>query len=283
MFLTNPSTSPYAAPVVGDASRNALLEGRAGLVTGSGRGLGRAIAQAFAAAGCRVAVLDVDRETAEETAELLRASGSDAVAVGVDIGVEREVQEAVSVVVDRFGRLDVACNNAVGLVDTQMLHEFDVDDARRMIDVALLGTALCLKHELAVMREGDGGAIVNIVSTAPHRGQRGNGIYGACKVGIEALTRVAANENGPVGIRVNAVAAGAMLTPALQQILDAVPGSQQQIERTVPVRHIADPSEVADAALFLVSDLARYVTGAVLFADGGGILHGSAFESSSER
>ena len=169
MFLTNPSTSPYAAPVVGDASRNALLEGRAGLVTGSGRGLGRAIAQAFAAAGCRVAVLDVDRETAEETAELLRASGSDAVAVGVDIGVEREVQEAVSAVVDRFGRLDVACNNAVGLVDTQMLHEFDVDDARRMIDVALLGTALCLKHELAEAAEAaprtDGAKAVDAVLT----------------------------------------------------------------------------------------------------------------------
>jgi len=227
-------------------------------------------------------VLDVDRDTAQETTELLTANGADAVAIGVDIGVEREVQEAVGAVVERFGRVDVACNNAVGPVDTQMLHEFDLDDARRMIDVALLGTALCLKHELVAMRERDGGAIVNIVSTAPHRGQRGNGIYGACKVGIEALTRVAANENGPAGIRVNAIAAGAMLTPALQEILDAVPGSQQRIENTVPVRHIADPAEVADAALFLASDLSRYVTGAVLFADGGGILHGSAFEAPSE-
>ena len=277
--MTKLSAGPYAAPVVGDASRDALLEGRVGLVTGAGRGLGRAIAQAFAGAGCRVAVLDVDRDTAHETTELLRAAGADAIAMGVDIGVEQEVQDALGAVVEHFGRLDVACNNAVGLVDTQMLHEFDVDDARRMIDVALLGTALCLKHELVTMRAGGGGAIVNIVSTAPHRGQRGNGIYGACKAGIEALTRVAANENGAAGIRVNAVAAGAMLTPALQEILDAVPGSQQQIEAKVPVRHIADPAEVADTVLFLASDLARYVTGAVLFADGGGILHGSAFET----
>jgi NAD(P)-dependent dehydrogenase (short-subunit alcohol dehydrogenase family) len=278
--LTNSASDPYAAPVAGE-SRGALLEGRVGLVTGAGRGLGRAIAQAFAAAACRVAVLDIDLETAQQTVEQLTEQGADAFAVGVDISSEPEVREAVAAVVDRFGALDVACNNAVGLVDTQMIHEFDVDDARRMIDVALLGTALCLKHELRVMRAHGGGAIVNIVSTAPHRGQRGNGIYGACKVGIEALTKVAANENGPDGIRVNAVAAGGMLTPALQEVLDAVPGSKQRVENAVPLRHIADPAEVADVALFLASDLARYVTGAVLFADGGGILHGSSFESAS--
>ena len=272
---------PYPLSVANASSRDALLAGRAGLVTGAGRGLGRALAQSFAAAGCRVAALDVDPDTADETAELVTATGAEAIAVGVDIGVETEVRRAVASVVEHFGALDVAVNNAVGPVDHQMLHEFDFDDARRMIDVALLGTALCIKHELVAMREGRGGAIVNVASTAPHRGQRGNGIYGACKVGIEALTRVAANENGSAGIRVNAVAAGAMLTPALQELLDAVPGSQARIEATVPLRHVADPAEVADAALFLASDLARYVTGTVLFADGGGILHGSAFESTS--
>ena len=100
-------------------------------------------------------------------------------------------------------------------------------------------------------------------------------MYSACKAGIEALTRVAANENGAAGVRVNAVAPGGMLTPALLAVLDAAPGAQGRVESGVPLGRIAEPNEVADAVLFLCSDLARYVTGSVVTADGGGLLHTS--------
>jgi NAD(P)-dependent dehydrogenase (short-subunit alcohol dehydrogenase family) len=262
--------------VTATTSAAPLLAGRAGLVTGAGRGLGRAVAIAFAGAGCRLGVLDVDDTTVRDTAAVIADMGCEAVPITADVSVEGDVQRAVATVVEAFGTFDVACNNAVGPVDFEPIEQFDVGRARAMIDVALLGTALCMKHEIRAMRRSDRSAIVNITSTAPHRGQRGNGIYGACKLGIEGLTRVAANEAADGGVRVNAVCAGAMLTPALRDALDAAPGSQEHVAAGIPLGRIAEPEEVADTALFLCSDLARYVTGAILLADGGGLLHGGA-------
>jgi 3-oxoacyl-[acyl-carrier protein] reductase len=253
-----------------------LMVGRAGLVTGAGRGLGRAIALSLASAGARVAVNDLDPATADETVELLEAAGGSGLAIAGDISIDADVEGCVAVTVEQFGSLDFACNNAVGVVQHQPLDEIDVGDARRMIDVALLGTAICLKHEVRAMRAGSvGGSIVNVSSTSHRRGQVGTGMYSACKAGIEALTRVAANENGAAGIRVNAVAPGGMLTPALLAVLDAAPGARARVESGVPLGRIAEPNEVADAVLFLCSDLARYITGSVVTADGGGLLHTS--------
>jgi NAD(P)-dependent dehydrogenase (short-subunit alcohol dehydrogenase family) len=250
------------------------MSGRAGLVTGAGRGLGRAVALTLAAAGARVAVNDIDATAAEETVDLLVAAGATAVAIAGDVSVEADVARGVAATVERFGTLDFACNNAIGQVPQQLVAEIDIDDARRMIDVALLGTALCLKHELQAMRSaGTGGAVVNVSSTAHRRGQVGTGMYSACKAGIEALTRVAANESGSAGIRVNAVAAGAMLTPAFLEVLEEAPGARARVESGIPLGRIAEPSEVADAVMFLCSDLARFTTGDVITVDGGGLLH----------
>jgi NAD(P)-dependent dehydrogenase (short-subunit alcohol dehydrogenase family) len=238
------------------------------------RGLGRAIALTLATAGARVAVNDIDGTAAEQTVDLLAAQGATAHAISGDVSDEHDVERVVASTVEEFGTLDFACNNAIGQVQHQLVAEIDIDDARRMVDIALVGTAMCLKHELRAMRStGKGGAVVNVSSTAHRRGQVGTGIYSACKAGIEALTRIAANENGPVGIRVNAVAAGAMLTPALLEVLEASPGARSRVEAGIPLGHIAEPSEVADAVLFLCSDLARFTTGDVITVDGGGVLH----------
>jgi 3-oxoacyl-[acyl-carrier protein] reductase len=221
-------------------------------------------------------VNDIDPATADETVDLLTAAGGSAVAIAGDISVEADVERCVAVTVEQLGALNFACNNAVGAVQHQPLDEIDVGDARRMVDIALLGTAMCLKHELRTMQAaGVGGAVVNVSSTSHHRGQVGTGMYSACKAGVEALTRVAANENGATGIRVNAVAPGGMLTPALLAVLEAAPGARARVESGVPLGRIAEPNEVADVVLFLCSDLARYVTGAVITADGGGLLHTS--------
>jgi len=249
-----------------------LLLGRAGLVTGAGRGLGRAIALALAAAGARVAVNDIDLTSAEQTLDLLAARGATAFAIAGDVSVEDDVERLVASTVEEFGTVDFACNNAIGRVQHQLLAEIDIDDAHRMVDIALLGTTLCLKYELRAM-QSTGGVVVNVSSTAHRRGQVGTGIYAACKAGIEALTRIAANENGAAGIRINAVAAGAMLTPALLEVLESTPGARARVEAGIPLGHIAEPSEVADTVLFLCSDLARFITGDVVTVDGGGILH----------
>jgi NAD(P)-dependent dehydrogenase (short-subunit alcohol dehydrogenase family) len=252
------------------------MSGRAGLVTGAGRGLGRAIALTLAAAGAQVAVNDIDPTAAGETVDLLRAGDATTVAIVGDIAVEADVARCVATTVAQFGKLDYACNNAIGLVPHQLVADIDIDDARRMVDIALLGTALCLKHELQAMRgTGTGGAVVNVSSTSHRRGQVGTGMYSACKAGIEALTRIAANENGAAGIRVNAVAAGAMLTPALLEVLAATPGARERVESGIPLGRVAEPSEVADAVMFLCSDLARFTTGEVVTVDGGGLLHTS--------
>ena len=255
------------------------MAGRSGIVTGAGRGLGRAIALCLARSGAQVAVFDIDAATAQETAQLVEDSGSKAIAVPVDISVEEDVEQGIAAAVDAFGQLSFACNNAVGEVVREPLVEMTLDVTRRMVDIALVGTALCLKHELRHLLQGVGDrSIVNISSTAPLRGENGCGIYAACKAGIEGMTRVAANESGSNGVRVNALACGGMLTPALEAWLDSMPGSRELVESRLALGRIAPPEDVADSALFLCSSLARYITGTTLIADGGGMLHTSVFK-----
>jgi NAD(P)-dependent dehydrogenase (short-subunit alcohol dehydrogenase family) len=225
----------------------------------------------LAGAGASVVVNDIDPETAARTAGEINATGGSAHPVVADISVERDVESLVAAAIDRYGRLDLACNNAVPEVHIGEMSQLDVEVARALMSVALLGTAICLKHELAAMQHG--GAIVNISSTASVRGQKRTGFYAACKAGIEAMTRVAANENGPKSIRVNAIQSGGMLTPALTEMFLQDEARRHELEARVPLGRIAEPEEVADVALFLLSDLARYVTGAVVAADGGGLLH----------
>jgi NAD(P)-dependent dehydrogenase (short-subunit alcohol dehydrogenase family) len=257
---------------VTDVGTRQLLAGKTAIVTGAGRGLGKAIALRLCAAGANVAVNDIDPDTAAQTADEIRSLGGDARCVVGDIADEGSVEAMVATAVSEFGRLDLACNNALPEIRLSKLSELDVDYARSLMSVALLGTAICLKHEIAAMQD-HGGAIVNISSTASVRGQRKTGFYAACKAGIEAMTRVAANENASNGLRVNAIQAGGMLTPALTEMFLRSEERRRQMSERVPLGRLADPEEVADVALFLLSDLARYVTGTVVTADGGGLLH----------
>jgi len=257
---------------VTDAGIAQLVSGKTALVTGAGRGLGKAIASRLSAAGANVVVNDIDSVTAAQTvAEIVDGGGSACVAVA-DIGDEDAVQAMVATAVSTYGRLDLACNNALPEVRLSEMRDLDVDYARSLMSVALLGTAMCLKYEIAAMQER-GGAIVNISSTASVRGQKRTGFYAACKAGIEAMTRVAANENARKQLRVNAIQAGGMLTPALTEMFLKSDERRREMNARVPLGRIADPEDVADVALFLLSDLARYVTGTVVAADGGGLLH----------
>jgi NAD(P)-dependent dehydrogenase (short-subunit alcohol dehydrogenase family) len=255
-----------------DVGSGALLVEKSAIVTGAGRGLGRAVALRLASQGAKVVVNDIDPQTAARTVQEIVSAGGKAVACVGDISVESDVETMVRTAIDSYGRLDVACNNALPEVHLAEMADLDVADARMMMSVTLLGTAMCLKHEILAIRD-HGGAIVNISSTASARGQRKTGFYAACKAGIEAMTRAAASENGRNGLRINAIQAGGMLTPALTELFAISEERRTEIGDKVPLGRLAEPEEVANVALFLLSDLASYVTGAVFTADGGGLLH----------
>jgi NAD(P)-dependent dehydrogenase (short-subunit alcohol dehydrogenase family) len=258
-----------------------FLSGRAGLVTGAGRGLGEAIAHTLAAAGANVVVNDIDEVSATAVVDAIVAGGGSAVACIGDVSNEDDVVAMVGAVSSHFGRIDFACNNAIPGVQMQPIVDLELGYARTLLDVILLGTALCMKHELSAMAGHGGGAVVNITSTAHLRGQVDTGMYGACKAGIEALTRVGANESGVHGIRVNAVRAGGMMTPALRAYLDADDRARSRVVGGIPLGRVAEPAEVASVVAFLCSDMASYMTGAVVTADGGGLLHASGLTKKS--
>jgi NAD(P)-dependent dehydrogenase (short-subunit alcohol dehydrogenase family) len=247
-----------------------LLDDRAGLVTGAGSGIGRASARAFAAEGAKVAVSDIDDHAGRETVELIRASGGEAFYVHADASSEPEVEALVAAVVERYGRLDWAHNNAgvgspVAPVVEQKLEWFNA-----VLGLDLLGMMFALKHEVAQMlAQGHGGAIVNTASNAGLIGVVGMSPYVAAKAGVIGLTRTVALENAAFGIRVNALCPGIVGTPAVEAWVREVPEQAKAVEASIPMQRISTPEEQADVAVFLCSDKASYITGVALSVDGG--------------
>jgi NAD(P)-dependent dehydrogenase (short-subunit alcohol dehydrogenase family) len=244
-----------------------LLEDKIALVTGGGSGIGRAAAVAFAREGARVVVADVDGASANATAALLPA---DSLGVACDVSHSAEVESVVQRVVNQFGRLDCAFNNAgiEGGPPGTRLHEYAEDVWDRVLDVDLKGVWLCMKYELAVMLAQGSGAIVNTSSIAGLVGG-GNTAYVASKHGVLGLTRRAALEYGRHGIRVNAVCPGSIRTPMLERLLQAVPEREARLTDEAALGRLGHPEEVAEAVVWLCSDSASFVTGHGLVIDGG--------------
>ncbi|NSC19775.1 SDR family oxidoreductase [Streptomyces albus subsp. chlorinus] len=241
---------------------------RAALVTGAGSGIGRAAALQLAQSGAAVAVLDIDADAAAETAETIRKDGGEALVVTVDIADERSVQAAVERTTAAFGGLDVAVNNAGMASHGHRLDEMTPDEFERVVRVNLTGTFLCMKCELPALRHRGGGAIVNIASNGGLYAIPTAPAYVAAKHGIVGLTKVAAVDYAPDGIRINAVCPGPTLTPGWEEVAAGTDMMARQAANT-PLGRSAAPEEAAAAALWLSSDAASYVTGITLSVDGG--------------
>ena len=244
--------------------------GKVALVTGAAGGMGRATAQAFAAAGAKVVAADIAADEGEQTAKLIRGNGGEAVFVRTDVSDAADVEAAVATAVNEYGGLDCAANMAAIETETTFLADCEEATFDRLVAVNLRSIFLCLKYEIQAMLQRGGGSIVNIASTNSFRPLPKQAVYTATKHGVIGLTKTAAIEYAGKGIRVNAVAPGAIDTPMLRGAIAARGSDEAEvISRLSLVGRFGDPTEIANAVLWLCSDRSTYTIGHTLAVDGG--------------
>jgi NAD(P)-dependent dehydrogenase (short-subunit alcohol dehydrogenase family) len=247
-------------------ARNDRFTDKVVLITGAASGIGRAAAIAFAAEDARVAMLDRSADALEAVQVSLKNAGSEVLTITCDVSSPDQVEGAIKQVVNRFGRLDIAFNNAGVENKAAPVHEIDLAEWDRIIGINLRGTFLCMKHELAQMVKQGGGVVVNTSSGAGIRGVAGGAAYAASKHAIIGLTRSAALDYAKQNIRVNAVLPGNIETPMMDRFTG---GDIQKAIDLEPVGRLGKPSEIAEAVLWMASDLGGFVTGAATVIDGG--------------
>ena len=245
------------------------LRGKVAIVTGGTSGIGRDTAVLFAQSGVKVVVAGRREPEGNETVDMIRAAGGDGLFVKTDVAIAADVQALVRKTVEKFGRVDIAFNNAGiegNLVPIVIQPEADWD---RTIDINLKGTWLCLKYEIQQMlRQGGGGAIVNMASVAGLIGSAGFATYCASKHGVMGLTKSAALETARNGIRVNAVCPAVIETPMGERIFGG-PDVKPYAIGLHPIGRFGKPMEVAEAVVWMCSDRASFMTGQSLVLDGG--------------
>ena len=245
------------------------FEGKVVLITGAATGLGHAAALIFAQKGARVAIVDVNRSGAENTAREITDAGGTAIAIHADIADESQVRGMVAATIDAYGRLDVAANNAATGGHPAPLAEHTSEAWLRTIGINLSGTFYCMKYEIPAILAQGGGAIVNVASIAGVRGDYGMAAYTAAKHGVNGITKVAAIEYASQGLRVNSLCPGGILTPMLEGYFRAYPERREKANQSTPIRRLSSPEEMARTLVWLCSEDASYVNGHELIADGG--------------
>ncbi len=248
------------------------LRDQTAIVTGAGSGIGRAVARAFAAEGARVAIVEIVPSRAEETAREIRGLGKEATAFVTDVSDAGQVQRMVQQVVETYGAIHILCNNAGLGHSVRHTAEFDENTWNQVMAVNAGGPFLCAKYVLPEMLRGGGGAIINIASDLGYLAVPGLVAYCMSKGALLQLTRVLAAEYGTRNIRVNAICPTMVDTPMARSTIDSQPdpeGWLREVERSIPLGRIGRPEEIAQAAVFLASADASFVTGSIFAVDGG--------------
>jgi NAD(P)-dependent dehydrogenase (short-subunit alcohol dehydrogenase family) len=245
------------------------VENKVALITGGGSGIGRATALLFGREGAKVQVADYNAEGGERTVKTIKEASGTAIFHAADVSNPQDVDGLMHKLVETYGRLDYAFNNAgiEGLMgDTP---ECSLENWNRVIAINLTGAFLCMKYEIPLMLKHGGGSIVNTASAAGLVGLAGGPAYVAAKHGVAGLTKTAALEFAQKGIRVNAVCPGFIRTPMVERVLDKGTFSEEQIFATEPMHRMGKPEEIAEAVLWLCSDASSFVTGLPMPVDGG--------------
>jgi 3-oxoacyl-[acyl-carrier protein] reductase len=242
------------------------LRDKIAIVTGAGSGMGEAIAHTYAREGAKVAVLDVNEQAANKVAS---AIGANALAVACDVTNKADIMRAVEMTEKKFGVTDILVNNAGVAHVNKPLMEIDEREFDRVFDVNVKGLFMFIQAVVPAMRKKGGGVIVNIGSTAGLRPRPGLSAYNATKGAVPNLTKTLAVELAPDKIRVCAIAPVATDTPLLPTFLGPAPGQREKFIATVPLGRLATSQDIADAALFLASAEAKFLTGNIMEVDGG--------------
>jgi 3-oxoacyl-[acyl-carrier protein] reductase len=243
------------------------LSGRVVVVTGAGRGIGAGIAQRFSEQRATVAVLDIAPDSAEQVAARLSADGGRAVGIAADVTDSASVRAALAAIADRFGGIDVVVNNA-GINVEGRVEDLDEAAWERCLDVNLTGVFRVCRAAIPYLKQSEHGRVINAASFAAIVPSVGSAAYAASKAAVVQFTRVLAGELGPWGVTVNAYAPG-MIPTAMNGFAEMPDAAQNRLLDTLTLRRWGRADEVADVALFLASDAARYVTGALIDVSGG--------------
>ena len=241
------------------------LTGKVALVTGAAQGIGRAIGLLLARNGADIVVSDINLEKAEETAKEIRGIGPKAMAVKVDVSNLSDVERMVEDILEKLAKIDILVNNA-GITRDKLILRMTEEDWDAVLSVNLKGTFNCTKAVIRHMAKQRSGKIVNIASVVGEMGNAGQANYSASKAGVIGLTKTIAREYAQRGINVNAIAPGYIETPMTEALPEK---AKEELKRLIPMERLGKPEDVAEGALFLVSEESSYITGQVLNVNGG--------------
>lgn len=252
------------------SNSNGSFTGKVAFVTGAASGIGREAALAFAREGAKVVVADISEQGNQETVHLIENQGGQAIAVKCDVTRSEDVKAALDKTVEAFGRLDFAFNNAgIEPRNPAPTAEYEEEEWNRIIDINLRGVFLCMKHEIPLLLQQGGGAIVNTSSGAGIIGIKGSPAYTAAKHGVIGLTKSAALDYAAQNIQINAVCPGYIDTPMMGRFTGGTDEGRAQVIAQEPIGRMGKPEEIAAAVVWLCSDAAAFMVGHAMVIDGG--------------